>query len=627
MSLLTLRNLHHAFGGAPLFDGADFTIESGERVCLVGRNGTGKSTLLKLISGAIHADEVERVQRQGLRIAELAQEVPAADSGTIFDVVAGGLGDIGEVVKQYHQVSIEVANGDMDAFDRMDKLQRRLENEGGWDVEQRTEMVISRLSLDGDLDFAGLSGGMKRRVMLARALVQEPDVLLLDEPTNHLDIAAIDWLEEFLLGYKGTLLFITHDRAFLRRLATRIIDLERGRLTSWPGDFENYLRRKQEALEAEAQQNALFDKRLAQEEIWIRQGIKARRTRNEGRVRALKKMRDERSQRRERQGNVNMRLSDSISSGKLVVEAEGITYAWDGEPVVRNLTTTIMRGDRVGIIGPNGCGKSTLLRLLLGDLEPQEGTIKRGTNLEIAYFDQMRAQLNEAATVIDTVGQGREQLMVAGKQRHVISYMQDFLFSPERARSPIRSLSGGERNRLLLAKLFLKPANLLVMDEPTNDLDVETLELLEELLQQFEGTLILVSHDRAFLDNVVTSSLVFEGRGRIGDYVGGYSDWLRQRAKSTTSATQKSTKPVAEKQPTAEPAKKKKLSYMDQRALEELPALIERLENEQSALTARLGDPALYQTGGDDVAETNARLQKINAELDDAYARWEALEE
>ncbi len=625
--LITLRNLSHAFGGKPLLDGVDLTIDVGERVCLVGRNGCGKSTLLKLLAGDLAPDDGQIIRRQGLRVAQLMQEVPDGLDGDVFDVVADGLGDAGELIRQYHAASVEVADGATAAIDRMARLQQKLEDTGGWEVEQRVETVLSRLSLDGGLKFSALSGGMKRRVMLARALVQAPDVLLLDEPTNHLDVPSIEWLEEFLLGYPATLLFITHDRSFLRRLATRIVELDRGVLTSWPGDFDNFLRRKAEALEAEERQNALFDKRLAQEEVWIRQGIKARRTRNEGRVRALKKMREDRRQRRSRQGNASLQVSDAIPSGKLVLEADQIAYAWQDKPIVRDFSTTILRGDRVGIIGPNGCGKSTLLRLLLGDLQPQSGSIRLGTNLEVAYFDQLREQLDPEATVVDAVADGREQLTVNGKPRHVISYLQDFLFAPDRARSPVRSLSGGERNRLLLARLFLRPANLLVMDEPTNDLDVETLELLEEVLEDFAGTLLLVSHDRAFLDNVVTSTLVFEGDGRVGDYVGGYADWLRQNLAATSvSAAERKAKPELPGDAPKTPGKKK-LSYKDQRELESLPALIEGLEQRQAALTAQMADPQLYQSNPDGVAQLSSELDQVTRELEKAYGRWEVLEE
>ncbi len=540
MSLITLQNISLSFGSPPLLDNLDLSIDQGERICLIGRNGEGKSTLMKLIAGELAADEGQVRKRDGVRIARLTQEVPRGYAGTVFELVADGLGELAGLVKRYHQLCAELAEeGGEAAMQRLSSVQQEMEAAGGWQLEQQVGQVISRMQLDPDAAFESLSGGMKRRVMLARALVGDPDLLLLDEPTNHLDIESIAWLEEFLLGWKGSLLFVTHDRAFLRRLATRILELDRDRLSDWPGDYDNYLRRKAEMENAEAQENARFDKKLAQEEVWIRQGIKARRTRNEGRVRQLQAMREQARQRRRKQGSARLELNAAERSGKLVCEAEGISYSWEGRPIVRDLSTTILRGDRIGIIGPNGCGKSTLLNLLLGKLQPETGTIRLGTKVEVAYFDQLRAQLDEEATVIDNVGGGRDSVTVNGRQKHIIGYLQDFLFPPARARQPVKSLSGGERNRLLLAKLFTRPANLLVLDEPTNDLDVETLELLEELLLDFDGTLLLVSHDRAFLDNVVTSTLVFEGEGRVNAYVGGYSDWLAQREKQQQAEAEK----------------------------------------------------------------------------------------
>ena len=623
MPLLTLRNISLAFGGPPLLDGVDLLIEPGERLCLVGRNGAGKSTLMKLINGELNADSGEMVRQPGLKVARLVQEVPHELEGEVFDVVAEGLGEAGALLADYHHVIQQMADG-QDVMDRLEKIQGRLEAADGWTLNQRVEAVISRLSLPAEAQFSQLSGGMKRRVLLARELVREPDLLLLDEPTNHLDIESITWLEEFLLSWQGSLLFITHDRMFLQRLATRIIELDRGRLSSWPGNYQTYLQRKEEALEAEAQQNALFDKRLAQEEVWIRQGIKARRTRNEGRVRALKAMRDERQERRERGGKVSMALQAGDRSGKLVIEASHIGMQYDGRVLIDDFSTTIMRGDKVGILGPNGTGKSTLLRILLGQLTPQQGQVKLGTKLEIAYFDQHRAALDEDATVIDNVAEGSDRVMINGQSKHIIGYMQDFLFSPERARSPVRSLSGGERNRLLLAKLFSKPANLLVMDEPTNDLDVETLDLLEELLLDYPGTLLLVSHDRAFINNVVTSSIVFEGGGRVNEYVGGYDDWLRQRDDQASRPVEKklgSDKPLAKPE-----SAKKRLSYKEQRELETLPGQIEALEAELSDLHALMGDAEFYQQDKAKIAATQDRLAEVEAELASCYQRWESLE-
>jgi ATP-binding cassette subfamily F protein uup len=628
MSLLTLRNVTLAFGGAPLLDGVDLRIEPGERLCLVGRNGTGKSTLMKLLNGELQADGGEVVMNQGLRVARLTQEVPHELSGPVFDVVAGGLGENGALLAEYHTVSHQLAeSGDERLLGKLEQIQTRLEAVDGWLLNQRVETVLSRLKLPGESDFAALSGGLKRRVLLARELVSEPDLLLLDEPTNHLDIDAIAWLEEFLLGWQGTLLFITHDRMFLQRLATRIIELDRGVLSSWPGDYETYLRRKQEALDAEATQNALFDKRLAQEEVWIRQGIKARRTRNEGRVRALEALRNERTQRRERQGTAKMQMHGAERSGKVVIEAENIGHRYGEVTLFSDFSTAIMRGDKVAILGPNGVGKTTLLKILLGQLAPQQGTVKLGTKLEIAYFDQHRAALDEEASVLDNVAQGSDRVEVNGTSKHIMGYLQDFLFTPERARSPVKSLSGGERNRLLLAKLFTKPSNLLVMDEPTNDLDVETLDLLEELLLDYQGTLLLVSHDRVFINNVVTSSLVFEGHGRLNEYVGGYDDWLRQRPScELEQGGGKKGGAAARREPEAARPKKEKLSYKEQRELEQLPELIAKLEAEQEALQQQMGAPDFYQQpDGAAVTRATERLEQLTGELEQAYARWEAL--
>jgi len=625
MALITLRAVNVGFGGPALLEHVDLKIERGERLCLVGRNGTGKSTLMKLIAGEVKADEGEIVYKQGISITRLTQEVPRDLSGTIFDVVAEGLGEQGKLLAEFHHLSHELAHDTSDKImKRFEQVQHELEACGGWEVDQKVTATLTRMQLDPDGEFSALSGGLKRRVLLARALVNKPDLLMLDEPTNHLDIEAIRWLEDFLLDFDGTLLFVTHDRALLKKLATRIIELDRGRLTSWPGNYETYLQRKQEALEAEATEHALFDKKLAQEEVWIRQGIKARRTRNEGRVRALEAMRREHSDRRKKMGTVRMELQGGANSGKLVVEADHINQTYGDKTIIRDFSTVILRGDKIGILGPNGAGKTTLLKALLGEEEPKSGTIKLGTKIEVAYFDQHRSVLDESKSVIDNLAQGSDKVTINGVERHIISYLQDFLFSPERARTPVKALSGGERNRLLLARLFTKPANLLVMDEPTNDLDVETLELLEELLLNFKGTLLLVSHDRAFINNVITSTFVLEGDGVINEYVGGYDDWLRQRAAAKPAAAAKKTKTQPDN--IAKNEQKKKLSYKDQRELDALPKTIEKLEDEQSELTAKLGDPDFYQQQGNAVAETNERIAEIEAELAACYQRWEELD-
>lgn len=624
MPILTFRDVLVSFGQPPLLDGVSFAIDKGERLCLVGRNGMGKSTLLKIIAGEIQPDDGEITRSQGLRVAQLAQEVPLGTQGSIFHIVAEGLGKAGELIDRYHQLAHEVAD-DHSKLDELEACQHELENVDGWALTQRVDTVLTKLALDPDADVGSLSGGMKRRVMLARALVSEPDLLLLDEPTNHLDIAAITWIEEFLLGWNGALLFITHDRAFLQRLATRIIELDRGKLTDFPGDYATYLARKEAMLVNEEKQNALFDKRLAQEEVWIRQGIKARRTRNEGRVRALKAMRDEHAARRTRTGSVNMGIQSGDRSGKIVVEAENVSFEYEGRAIVRDFSTTLLRGDKVGFIGPNGAGKTTLLRLLLGQLEPTRGLLKRGTNLQIAYFDQYRAVLDEEKSVVDNVGEGSDTVTINGQAKHVLSYLQDFLFAPNRARQPVKALSGGERNRLLLAKLFTKPSNLLVLDEPTNDLDADTLELLEELLIDYQGTVLLVSHDRAFLNNVVTSTLVFEGDAVVNEYVGGYDDWLRQRFTPPPSrpAAGSNESKIKVKE-TAE--KPKKLSFKDQRELEALPQKIQVLESERDQIVARMAAPDFYTLEKNSVTAAQERVASIEKELATLYLRWEALE-
>ncbi|WP_456408358.1 ATP-binding cassette domain-containing protein [Thiolapillus sp.] len=630
MSLVSLKKVSLSFGHPALLEEIDLSIEKGQRICLIGRNGEGKSTLMKLITGELLPDSGEIRITQGVRIARLDQEVPQDYTGTVFDLVADGLGELGELVKDYHAACANLAAEEGEsALNRLSRVQQKMEAAGGWQLEQQVEHVISRMELAPDAEFSGLSGGMKRRVLLARALAGDPELLLLDEPTNHLDIEAIAWLETFLLNWRGSLLFITHDRAFLRRLATRIIELDRGGISDWPGDYDNYLRRKAEMENAEAKENARFDKKLAQEEVWIRQGIKARRTRNEGRVRQLQAMREAARQRRKKQGTATLIMNKADVSGKLVFEADDVSYAWDGKLVVQGFSTTILRGDKVGIIGPNGCGKSTLLNLLLGKLQPDRGKIKIGTKVEVAYFDQLRAQLDDEATVIDNVAGGSDRVTVNGDSKHVVGYLQDFLFPPARARQPVKALSGGERNRLLLAKLFVKPANLLVMDEPTNDLDVETLELLEELLLNYEGTLLLVSHDRVFLDNVVTSSLVFEGDGRVNSYVGGYSDWLQQRktqasANGDTEEKRRAAKPIASVNVKGASGK---LGYKEQRELDALPGEIEDLETRRKMLESELSDPELYRNEPERVATLTSEMQDLDRQLEEKYARWDILEE
>ncbi len=645
MTLLRLEQLQLAYGNHVLLDGADLVLEKGERLALVGRNGTGKSTLLRLVAGEAQPDGGSIWRAPGLKIGVLAQELPQADGQTIFDVVAGGLPEAGELLSEYHHL-IGEAEPDMR---RLSALQSRLEAIDGWSFHQRIDVVLTRLGLPADAEMVALSGGWRRRVALARALVAEPDLLLLDEPTNHLDLDTIAWLEEQLAAFNGAVLFITHDRAFLSKLATAILELDRGRLGRYPGDYARYQEQKTHELEVEARENAEFDKRLAQEEAWIRQGIKARRTRNEGRVRALEQMRRERSQRRERQGTANLNVDSGERSGKRVVELKGVTQRFGDETVIRDFSIEVQRGDRIGLIGRNGAGKTTLLKILLGEMEPTQGAVRLGTKLQVAYFDQLRGGLEPEKTVYDNVAQGSDRVSVGGRDRHVMSYLQDFLFSPERARQPVKALSGGESNRLLLAKLFTQPANVLVLDEPTNDLDVETLELLEELLLDFDGTLLLVSHDRAFMDNVVTSVLAFEGEGRVREYVGGYTDWVRQggrlppapwegaarqQAEPAAAAGEEANQPAAKAPSAGEPSaggkqgakRPAKLSYKLQRELDGLPAEIERLEAEVAAFEAQVGDPAFYQQDAEAVTRTLEALAAKQAELDAAMERWMELE-
>ncbi len=625
MPLLTLNNVDYSVGGPLLIEDANLAIDAGERICVVGRNGEGKSTLLKLIAGEIAPDDGRIARNEGLRIARMPQEVPRDLAGTVFDVIALGAGDTGQLVAEYHHLSHAA---EFDA-ERMAQLHEAIDAAHGWTLEARASQAVERLGLTDETDFAALSGGMKRRVLLAQALLMAPDLLLLDEPTNHLDIEAISWLETFLKEFNGAIMFVTHDRAFLQALATRIVEIDRGSISSWPGDYANYVRRKEERAHAEAMENALFDKKLAQEEVWIRQGIKARRTRNEGRVTALKAMRRERAARREQQGLARIEVAEASSSGKRVLRATDVSYAIGGRTLIRDFSTTILRGDRVGIVGPNGVGKTTLIRLLLGELQPDQGEIVRGTQLEIAYFDQYRATLREDWNALDNVAEGQEFIDIGGRRTHVLGYLQDFLFSPERARAPITRLSGGERNRLLLARLFARPSNLMVLDEPTNDLDIETLELLEEQIGAYAGTVLLVSHDRAFIDAVVTQTLVLEGDGRIGEFVGGYSDWEAHRVSETTRQRNAETARTASSAAAATPAAsvaKRKLSYKDQRELEQLPARIEALEAEIAQRTQAMTLPGFFQRDSGTVIADQQMLATRQAELESAYARWQALE-
>jgi ABC transport system ATP-binding/permease protein len=598
MALCSMRGVSLGFGGHLVLEEIDLQIEQGERLGLVGRNGVGKSTLLKLVAGELEPEAGHIVRERGVKVAYLVQEVPEGTAGTVGEVIERGL-----------------PPADPHGMD-----------EQGWKRRLLLDTIVARMQLEVEADFSQLSAGLKRRVMLAQGLVRDPDIVLLDEPTNHLDLDAIAWMEDYLLRYGGTLVFVTHDRTFLRRLATRIIEIDRGRLIDWACDYDTFAMRKQSVLEAEATQQAEFDKKLAQEEAWIRQGIEARRTRNEGRVRALERLRNQRSERRERPGALRIQAQEAERSGKLVLRAEGVSYSYgDGKPVVRDFSTTIMRGDKVGIVGPNGSGKTTLLRLLIGDIKPESGTVRHGSNLEIAYFDQLRAQLDEDATVFENVAEGRDFVTINGRRRHIMGYLLEFLFPAERARAYVSTLSGGERNRLLLARLFARPANLLVLDEPTNDLDLETLGLLEDLLLNFEGTLLLVSHDRELLNNVVDGTLALEPGGRIGEYAGGYDDWVRQRPNLVTETVKKSTLTPPSGRP-APAAKGPKLTYRERQELDALPGQIEALESEQATLYAAMADVGTYQAGGDEVVRRTARLAEVEAELVALYARWETLE-
>ena len=629
MAYITLRDVQLAFGGPALLDGANFNLERGERVCLIGRNGEGKSTLLKLIEGSLLPDAGEVSLQNGITISMLAQDVPMS-SGKVADIVADGAGEAAAVLKAYHEASDACVLGDMDACDRMGNLQHKLDQLDGWALENKVNAILSKMGLDPNADLADLSGGRKRRVLLARALLTQPDVLLLDEPTNHLDVESIEWLEKFLLDQNNlTLLFISHDRAFVDSIATRIVELDRGVLRSYEGNYSRYLDLKAQQLEAEEKQNALFDKKLAEEEAWIRQGIKARRTRNEGRVRALKALREESKARRFQQGKVNMAAQEANRSGKLVFEIEHLQVAFGNQaPIIKDFSALVLRGDRIGLVGDNGVGKTTLIKAILGEIE-HGGSVKTGTQLEIAYFDQLRNVLDLEKSVKDNVSEGSDFVDVNGQRRHIYSYLQDFLFSPERARTPVKALSGGERNRILLAKLLLKPSNLIVMDEPTNDLDMVTLELLEEMISDYKGTLLLISHDRAFMDNVVTSTWVFDGKGNIDEYIGGYQDYLQQRPDQTVVDQKSDVKKAvakAEAAAAAPPAKKVKLSYKDQRALEQLPGEIEALEQEQAELSEKLADGSWFVTDAEAATKASQRLAEIDEELLEKLERWDELE-
>ncbi len=627
-----MQKIGLAFGHLPLFEEADLQIEPGERIALIGRNGAGKSSLLRVLSAEQPPDSGSIWREPGLRVSRLDQDVPAAGDRTVFAEVASGLGALGALVSEYHQAAVRVSEvHDPADMERLGELQHRLEERDGWRLEQKVEHIVSRLSLPAESRMHQLSGGWRRRALLGRALVSEPHLLLLDEPTNHLDIDAIRWLEEYLQGYPGAILFVTHDRAFLSAIATRIVELDRGRFTSWPGSYASYLEKKEAALDAEARELERLDKKLLKEEAWLRQGVKARRTRNEGRVRALLALRAERAAYRAQAGTVRIAVDDGQGSGKLVFEAEQVSKSFAGRVVIRDYSQRILRGDRVGLIGANGSGKTTLLRLLLGELAPDSGEVRHGARLQVAYFDQQREQLDPDATLADSVNEGNTTVMVNGQPRHIVGYLADFLFPRERVQSPVRSLSGGERNRLMLARLFARPANVLVLDEPTNDLDIETLELLEELIGAFDGTVLLVSHDRAFLDNIVTSTVAFEGDGRVREYVGGWEDYIRQSAgprdRPPAGPARQSGAVASPGAAESRPGEKRKLSYNEQREFDALPARIETLEAEQRALSAEMEAPDFYKAGGDRINVVMARLGVVGEELETLLARWLELEE
>lgn len=640
MSLINLTNAYLSFSDAPLLDHIDMSIETNERVCLVGRNGAGKSTLLKVLNKEVPLDEGQIVYENNVIVSRLQQDPPRDIQGNVFDFVAEGLKEQAQLLKDYyalsHLVETDPSEGNLS---KLAKMQEQLDHQNGWQLDNRIRNVISSLSLDGEALLSSLSGGWLRKAALAKALVCQPSVLLLDEPTNHLDIDTIRWLEEFLKSFNGSIVFISHDRSFIRQMATRIIDLDRGKVASWGGDYDSYLLGKEEALRVEELQNAEFDKKLAQEEVWIRQGIKARRTRNEGRVRALKAMRQEYSQRRQVMGNAKMQIEEALRSGKIVFELDNVSYQIDDKVLVKDFTVQVLRGDKIALIGPNGIGKTTLLKLMLGSLAPTSGSVHCGTKLEVAYFDQYRLELDPEKTVMDNLAEGKQEVMVNGRSRHVLGYLQDFLFPPKRARTPVRALSGGERNRLLLAKLFLKPSNLLVLDEPTNDLDIETLELLEELVNDYQGTVLLVSHDRQFVDNVVTQCWFFEEQGRIGIYAGGYTDALQQQqqakpvsaqatnSKSNESAKSDTNKTNSSNQTPEQAVKKKvKLSYNEQRELAQLPNKIEELETAIADLQAQIGHSDFFNQPHEITSPILQSLADKEAELEVVFERWEQLE-
>jgi ABC transport system ATP-binding/permease protein len=627
MALVSLQDITVAFGGPPVLNGANFAIERGERVCILGRNGAGKSTLMQVLDGTLTPDSGIVVRQGGVSVARLEQDVPRTLQGTMFDIVAAGLGANGELLARYHAASVLVATDHSEkALQELDRLHRQIDAANAWQLHLRVETVLQHLALDPEARIEQASGGRTRQALLARALVNAPDVLLLDEPTNHLDIDAIEWMEEYLITQGISLIFVTHDRAFLRRVATRIVELDRGRLADFGTDYDTYLERKDAMLHAEAKEWEDFDRRLAQEEVWIRTGIQARRTRNEGRVRSLEAMRVERAGRRDRLGTTRAQVQEAERSGRLVLEAQGLTFAHGDRPIVQDFSATIMRGDRVGLVGPNGSGKTTLLKLLLGELVPQAGTVRHGTNLEVAYFDQLREQLDPDQSVFEAIGDGTEWVQVGGQRRHVNGYLQDFLFTQDRARTPVRALSGGERNRLLLARLFTRSFNVLVLDEPTNDLDMETLDVLEQLLLDFNGTLLLVSHDRAFIDAVVTSTLVFEGRGVVREYAGGYTDWVRQRPViETAPVASKAARPAPATDAVPPKAKKRKLSYKETSELAALPDRIAALEEARNGVFAQLSDPTVLRDGARVVA-LQGELAAMDADLTALMERWEALE-
>lgn len=633
MALLTIHNGQLAFGDHPLLDKADFALQENERVCLVGRNGAGKSTLMKVLAGEIQMDDGKFQITQDVVVSRLEQDPPRNESGTVYDYVAGGLAEIGQQLKIYHDLLDLVAVDPSEKnINQLARVQEQLDHANAWRFDDRVSHVLAALQLNAETKLTDLSGGWQRKAALAKALVCDPDVLLLDEPTNHLDVTTIEWLETFLKDFRGSIIFISHDRAFIKAMATRIVDLDRGKLASFPGDYENYLVEKEEMLRVEEMQNAEFDKKLAQEEVWIRQGIKARRTRNEGRVRALKKLREERQNRVEVQGKAKIQIDDASRSGKIVFEAKNIHFAFDGKTIVDDFSFNIMRGDRIALIGPNGCGKSTVLKLLLGQLSPDAGLLHCGTKLEVAYFDQYREILDPEKTVIDNLADGKQEVTVGGRDRHALSYLQDFLFSPKRARTPVKALSGGEKNRLLLARIFLKANNLLILDEPTNDLDIETLELLEELLANYQGTLLLVSHDRQFVDNTVTTSWIFEGEGRIEEFVGGYHDAQQQRSQAILAReieTKQSPKTkVVEDTSKTTPVKNtsKKLSYKLQRELEALPARLEQLEIDIETLQEQVNSADFFSQPVEKTQPVLDKLTALEQELEIAFERWEELE-